>query len=226
MATRSAASRVPGILFALAILTTLPILYRVVWPMLNGSNWPEHSAHVPIVMVHALGGLCMLFLGGAALYIGWTKKAFKRHRWFGYGYLILGGTGAAAALIVSVQSPHAPHSLYIATGTLAAVWLAVAAMAYRAARNRRFDSHREWMIRSYVLTWTFVGCRLATLVDFYPWLGRESTTAAIWVNWIVPLVICEIALRWNEGAPLKRAGAAPGRSGTGGAAPASPHKAA
>ena len=216
----------PGILFVLAILTTLPILYRVVWPMLNGTNWPEHGAHVPIVMVHALGGLCMLFLGGAALYIGWTKKAFKRHRWFGYGYLILGGTGATAALIVSIQSPHAPHSLYIATGTLAAVWLAVAAMAYRAARNRRFESHKEWMIRSYVLTWTFVGCRLATMVDFYPSLGRESTTAAIWVNWIVPLVICEIALRWNEGAPLKRAGAKPDRSGTAEVAPASPHKAA
>lgn len=148
MATRSAQNRVPGILFVLAILTTLPILYRVVWPMLNGTNWSDHRAHVPIVMVHALGGLCMLFLGGAALYIGWTKKAFKRHRWFGYGYLLLGGTGAVAALVVSIQSPHAPHSLYIATGTLAAVWLAVAAMAWRAARNRRFDSHKEWMIRS------------------------------------------------------------------------------
>lgn len=225
MATRPFSSRLPGILFVLAILTTLPILYRVVWPMLTGANWGEHSAHVPIVMVHALGGLCMLGLGGAALYIGWTRKAFKRHRWFGYGYLLLGGTGAVAALIVSIQSPHAPHSLYIATGTLAAVWLAVAAMAYRAARNRRFDSHREWMIRSYVLTWTFVGCRLATLVDFYPWLGRESTTAAIWVNWIVPLVICEIALRWKEGAPLRKGGAASGRSGTGGAAPASPQRA-
>lgn len=200
MATRHSSSRMPGILFALAILTTLPILWLIVWPMLNGTKWPEHGAHVPIVMVHALGGLAMLVLGGAALYIGWTRKAFKRHRWFGYSYLILGGTGALAALIVSIQSPHPPHSLYVATGTLAAVWLAVAAMAYRAARNKRFDSHREWMIRSYVLTWTFVGCRLATMVNFYPGLGAEGTTAAIWVNWIVPLVICEIALRWKEGA--------------------------
>lgn len=204
MATRPTASRVPGILFVLAILTTLPVLVWIVWPMLNGTKWPEHAAHVPIVMVHALGGLAMLLLGGAALYIGWTKKAFKRHRWFGYGYLILGGTGAAAALVVSIQAPHPPHSLYIATGTLAAVWLAVAAMAYRAARNKRFDSHREWMIRSYVLTWTFVGCRLAQLYNFYPWLGQEGVTAAIWVNWIVPLVICEIALRWKEGAPLHK----------------------
>ena len=204
MATRSAKSRVPGILFILAILTTLPIFWLNIWPMLNGAKWHEHSAHFTIIMLHVLGGLCMLLLGAAALYIGWTKKAFKRHRWFGYGYLILGGTGAAAALIVSIMAPHPPYSLYIATGTLAAVWLAVAAMAWRAARNKRFDSHREWMVRSYVLTWTFVGCRLATMVNFYPWLGAEGTTAAIWVNWIVPLVFCEIALRWKEGAKLRK----------------------
>lgn len=201
MATRTVSSRMPGILFALAILTTLPILWLIVWPMLNGTNWPDHGAHVPIVMIHALGGLAMLVLGGAALYIGWTRKAFRRHKWFGYSYLLLGGIGALAALIVSIQAPHPPRSLYIATGTLALAWLAVAAMAWRAARNRRFEEHRQWMVRSYVLTWSFVGCRLATMVDFYPWLGPESTTAAIWVNWIVPLVVCEIALRWKEGGP-------------------------
>jgi uncharacterized membrane protein YozB (DUF420 family) len=219
MATRPFSSRLPGLLFVLALASTLPILWRVVWPIANGANWPEHGGHLPIVLVHATGGLCMLLLGAAALYIGWTKKAFRRHKWFGYAYLTLGGTGALAALIVSVQSPHAPHSLYIATGTLACVWLAVAAMALRAARNRRFDSHREWMIRSFVLTWTFVGCRLATMVDFYPWLGPESTTAAIWVNWIVPLIACEFALRWTDGAKVS---ANAGRGGTGAAAPAAP----
>jgi uncharacterized membrane protein YozB (DUF420 family) len=203
MATRPLSSRVPAILFALALLSTLPILWRVVLPMLSGTNWPEHGGHVPVVLAHAIGGLAMLGLGAAALYIGWTRKAFRRHKWFGYSYLILGGSGAVFALVLSIQAPHPPRSLYIATGTLALVWLAVAAMAWRAARNKRFDSHREWMIRSYVLTWTFVGCRLATMVDFYPWLGAEGTTAAIWVNWIVPLVICEIALRWKEGAPLR-----------------------
>jgi hypothetical protein len=55
------------------------------------------------------------------------------------------------------------------------------------------------MIRSYVLTWTFVGCRIAQNVDFFPALGAESVTAAIWVNWIVPLVVCEIALQWRAG---------------------------
>lgn len=193
----------PALLFVLAIATTLLILWRNVLPILGGTGWPKHGPHLAVLLVHVAGGLGMLVLGVAALYIGWTRRAFRRHKWFGYGYLVLGGTGAIAALAVSIQAPHQPRSLYMATGTLAAVWMAAAAMAYRAARNRRFESHREWMIRSYVLTWTFVGCRLATMIDFYPWLGAESVTAAIWINWIVPLVICEIALRWREGARLK-----------------------
>ncbi len=112
----------------------------------------------------------------------------------------------AAILVFALGAiaPHEPKSLYIATDTLELAWLAAAAMGWRAARNRRFASHREWMIRSYVLNWTFVGCRLATMVDFYPWLGIEGVTAAIWVNWIVPLVVCEVALRWRDGSRLPR----------------------
>ena len=156
MASGIQTSRLPGLLFALAILSTLPILWLIVRPMLTGAGWPQHAEHLPIVLLHVGGGLAMLGLGSAALYIGWTRKAFRRHKWFGYSYLLLGGIGALAALIVSIQAPHPPRSLYIATGTLALAWLAVAAMAWRAARNRRFEEHRQWMVRSYVLTWSFV----------------------------------------------------------------------
>jgi hypothetical protein len=97
--------------------------------------------------------------------------------------------------------------LYVATGTLAVVWLAVAAMALRAARNRRFPVHRDWMIRSYVLTWTFVGCRLATNLGLFPGPGEEGVTAAIWLNWIMPFVICEIALQWKAGSKAVAHGA-------------------
>lgn len=204
MATRPHSSRLPAILFALALLSTAPILWRTVLPMLDGTNWPHHRVHLPILLTHAWGGLAMLAMGSAALYIGWTKRYFARHRWFGYAYLGLGGVGAIAALILSFSAPHEPKSLYLATGTLAATWLAFAAMALRAALNRRFESHRQWMIRSYVLSWTFVGCRLATMIDFYPWLGAESVTAAIWINWVVPILVCEIALQWGQGARVNR----------------------
>jgi uncharacterized membrane protein len=195
----NAKSQVQRGLFVLAILSTFPILWLIVWPMLAGEAWPRHPEHVGILYVHALGGLSMLIFGTANLYVGWTGKGMRYHKWLGYSYIVLGSIGALGGLAVSFASPHEPRSLYIGTGTLSLVWLAVAAMAWRAARNRRFQSHREWMIRSYVLTWTFVGCRWAEQAELFPWLGKEGATASVWLNWVVPLFLCELALRWNEG---------------------------
>lgn len=193
----------PGLLLVAAILTSAPVLWSHAVPVFTGAVMQSHAGHRIILIVHAVGGTAMLVLGATALYIGWTRRGFEHHRLVGYGYLTLGSMGAAAALLLSILAPHQPRSLYVATGTLALVWLAVAAMAYRAARNRRFDTHRDWMIRSYVLSWTFVGCRLAESFSFFPSLGAEGVTATIWVNWIVPLLICEFALQWRRGGPAR-----------------------
>jgi len=200
MASRPLKDYVPALLLAAAIVTWVPVAWIYAAPIVGLSGIAPHSAHAPILLVHAVGGLAMLGLGTAAIYIGWTRKYFKGHRWFGYGYLVVGGTGAMAALALSVIAPHEPRSLYVATGTLAAAWLGVAAMAWRAAKNRRFDSHREWMIRSYVLSWTFVGCRMANLLTLFPTLRLEAVTAQIWMFWIVPYLLCEFALQWGRGA--------------------------
>ena len=200
MFARSLADRLPSLLFLGAIITSLPVLWFFAFPILNGGEAEPHRTHGLMLYAHVIGGLTVIAAGAGALYIGWTKKAFKRHRWFGYTYLAFGSVMAVTALALSVAAPHEPRSLYAATGTLAVVWLAVAGMALRAAVNRRILVHRDWMIRSYVLTWTFVGCRVATNVNMFPELGAEAVTAAIWLNWIVPFVICEMALQWRSGA--------------------------
>jgi hypothetical protein len=199
MASRPLATKVPGLLLVAAVLTSLPVLWFFALPILNASAAPAHVRHGATLYLHVIGGLSVLLAGAGALYIGWTRRAFKRHKWFGYSYLGLGSVMALSAFALSLEAPHEPRSLYVATGTLAVAWLAVAAMAFRAARNRRFLVHRDWMIRSYVLTWTFVGCRIATNFNLFPALGPEGVTAGIWVNWIVPFLVCEIALQWKMG---------------------------
>ena len=90
------------------------------------------------------------------------------------------------------------HTPGLATGTLAAFWLLFTAMAYRAVRNRVFDEHRDWMIRSYVLAWTFVFCRFWTRAA--PDSLQGGVTDMIWVTWIAPILLTEMALQWNRGA--------------------------
>ena len=202
MTVMSRSSRWPGILLAFALITAAVVFWITVLPMLDGRAWPRFVPGLDIVLVHAWSGVFVLIAGAAALYVGWTRRQFRWHKWIGYTYLGSGSINAGAALLASVLSYREPKSLYIATASIAIFWFVFAAMAWRAAWNRRFDTHREWVIRSYVLTWTFVGCRLAAKVDFYPWLGIEGVTAAIWVNWIVPVLLCEVALQWNRGSRL------------------------
>lgn len=194
--------RLPGILMGLAVLTSAVILWVVALPLLNGARFAQHAQHVPLVYAHAAGGVVMILAGTANIYIGWTRRAFRWHRPVGQIYLLAGVLGAGTALALSIAAYHEPRSVGAATGTLAAVWLLVAAMGWRAARNGRFENHRQWMIRSYVLTWTFVGCRIVTQFPGFPvfsGLGEEAISAAIWVNWVVPLVVCEVALQWRAG---------------------------
>ena len=71
-------------------------------------------------------------------------------------------------------------------------------MAYRSVRNKRYDSHRDWMIRSYVLAWSFVFCRIASRIPAVGNLGGGE--AFIWLSWVAPILLCEIGLQWNAGA--------------------------
>jgi hypothetical protein len=182
--------------------TSLPILAIHLPPVVSGEAQGAHSGHFDAVGLHAFGGTLMLVAGALALYIGRTRRWFAWHRHVGATYLLSGAFASVVALGLSVDLPHTPRSLGVATAMIALVWLAFAAFAWRAARNRRFDTHREWMIRSYVVTWTFVFCRIAMQFKPFPALGAEGVTATIWLTFIVPVVACELALQWPRASRL------------------------
>ena len=191
--------RLPAVLFVAAALATLPVFWIVVVPVLSGAARPLHPGHWFLVLLHALCGTLTVMLGFIGLYIGWTRRGFEWHRHVGCFYIGFGMTMAALALILSIQNNHPVKSLAVSTGTLSVVWLVAACMGWRAGANRRFDSHRDWMIRSVVLTWTFVFCRLAQRLPAFEWLGPEGITAGIWLYWVGPLLLCEVALQWRRG---------------------------
>lgn len=192
----------PALLFTAALLTAIPVWWLIAVPVLGGSpaRLARHLGHVPWVYVHALGGTVMLFSGALALWIGWTRRLFAFHRWAGGTYLVTGPVTALAALWLTVTNIHKDVALSSATGALAAAWLLTAAMAFRAIRNRRIETHKEWVIRSYVLTWSFVFCR--GLGELPLGLSQDAGNALLWGTWIGPLMLCEVALQWSKGGPL------------------------
>ena len=153
MATTAAAGRsgawLAGLAFAGALVTSAPIWWRFAVPIFDGEKLPTHAGHVPTIIAHAAGGTFMIWAGAAALFIGWTGRLRPFHKWFGYAYLGGGSVGAAFALWLSLHLAHPPLSLGVATGTLAAFWLAFAGMAPRLFFEPGYASvHRYLCARS------------------------------------------------------------------------------
>jgi len=189
-----------GVLLALALISSAAAWWLIAWPVATLSNIPRHQGHFALTFAHMVGGTGMLFLGGLNLYLAARHDSYKLHRRVGQAYLAFGTFGAIMAIIITSTPAHKSAGSPILTTatvsllTLASAWLCFAALGWRAALNRRFTSHGQWMVRSYVLVWSFVFCRLASRV--VP-LGED---AFIWLSWVGPLLICEMVLQWNDGA--------------------------
>ena len=193
-----------GVLLLAALISSLLAWWLIAAPVFTFENSNKHPGHFGLLYVHMLGGSVMLFFGGVNLYVGATRKHFKFHKLVGRFYLLGGSIGAITAIALALSPAHKSDPSVVLTNlssslvTLALAWLAAAAMAYRAVRNRRFDSHRDWVIRSYVLAWAFVFCRIASRVPAVGDLGGGQ--AFIWLSWVAPLLICEVAIQWRAGA--------------------------
>ena len=191
---------VPAGFFIAALVTAVPIWWLVATPILSGAPEPfkRHLGHALWTYAHAASGTVMLFSGAAGLWIGWTRKGFRFHRLAGGAYLVAGLAASLIVLGLNILDVHNDIAVAAPMVGLAAAWLLAAAMAFRAIRNRRVDSHKQWVIRSYVLTWSFVFCRgLGRLpID----LPDSAGTSLMWTTWIVPLLVCEALLQWSNGA--------------------------
>jgi hypothetical protein len=77
---------------------------------------------------------------------------------------------------------------------LAASWLVTSSMAYFSIRKRLVSLHKEWMIRSYVVTFAFVTFRI--LSDYGPTSRlqpeNDRSITIAWACWVVPLAVTEM----------------------------------
>jgi hypothetical protein len=193
-----------GLLLIAALVSSAAAWWLIAWPVLIVADAAKHAGHFGLVYAHVVGGTIMLFVGAINLYIGSTDRHFQYHKLFGRIYLIGGALGVAVVVIVLLSTAHKSDSgavfsnATISLLTLATAWLGCAAMAYRAVRNHKYDVHRQWIIRSYVLAWSFVFCRLASRVPGVESMGGGE--AFIWLSWVGPILICEFILHWRDGA--------------------------
>lgn len=174
--------------------------------------WPRRAGLIP----HLIGGSLAITAGLVQIWLGLTNRVGALHH-------VLGRVYAAGVLIGSIGGFYLaltiPGPLAYSAGlfTLCVAWVITTGMALYSIRTRRIEQHREWMIRSYTVTFAFVSFRLASY-----WLRRwlhmpesdvadQLDTLLAWACWAVPLLFAEPLIqlrsmrkRVRVSAPLSR----------------------
>ena len=173
--------------FALRYLTSEPHQF--------GIYQPRHQW----LYVHILAGMVALLIGPAQLWLGMNKRTAILHRILGVLYVVAVGAGGTAAFYLAV---HNDFGWVFGVGffSMTMVWIVTTALATIAILMHRVEQHREWMIRSYVVTFGFVTFRVTESVLDLANVGTmvEQLTAASWLAWTVPLFITESIMQGRK----------------------------
>jgi len=153
---------------------------------------------------HLAGGSLALLLGPFQ-FSGWLRRRYvKAHRWMGRLYLFGVLVGSVSALYMGLRVASS-KAFGIALLYLALPWVVTSGMAYVSALRRQFVAHREWMVRSYVVTFAFVLFRLLEKLNVYGSLGAEMESVMdVWLAWTVPLLVTEVVLQWRRSVGVGR----------------------
>ncbi|MGY1706212.1 DUF2306 domain-containing protein [Geodermatophilus sp. SYSU D00697] len=129
------------------------------------------------------------------------------HRWVGRLTLVSIAVAGLAGLVLAAHSLAGPVGT-AGFGTLALLWLACAATAFRAIRRGDVAAHRRWMVRTFALTYAAVTLRLqlGLLVAVQAGLfGVDGDTAfgrayllVPFLSWVPNLLAAELYLATGD----------------------------
>ena len=154
----------------------------------KGYHWPFY-AHIVAGPVTLLLGLVLLSQSVRRRWPAWHRR--------------LGRIQAVLVLIVVAPS-GLMMSMRAAFGSIAAVGFATlsialtvtVSMGWKAAMDRKFDTHQQWMLRCYALLFSAVVIRLNGGIGAI--FGIDADWYYIqtaWTSWIIPLIGVELLLR-------------------------------
>ena len=183
--------------WALVVGVSLYYVVRNAIPYLSGAEpiGNRHGGHDAWLVLHIVGGIAALLAGPLQFSAAVRRRYLAVHRWTGRLYLVSVAVSVASAIRILLL-PHSSFGFRIGIGGLALAWIATTGLAYAAIRTRQIALHREWMIRSYVVTFGFVVFRLLLdpLMSLQIATRPEIVSAVSWMCWALPLLVTEVVL--------------------------------
>jgi uncharacterized membrane protein len=180
-------------LTALFVFITSEVLLITDYPMYHAYRL-QVIADRHLLIPHTLCGVIALLAGPIQFSSRFRQRHLKFHRVLGRIYVISVFIGAATGVALATGRPGFPG-----TSMQAAAWIVCTTAAFATARNRQIPQHRQWMARSYAVTFTFVSSRMLNLWPRY-WSHLGDTFAAVGVIafTLASLLIVDLGLNWRE----------------------------
>ncbi len=199
IAPSSAGSRFKTVLWiflgltALFVFITSEVLLVTDYPMYHAYRL-QVIADRHLLVPHSLCGVIALLAGPLQFSSRFRMRHLKIHRVLGRLYVIAVFIGAFTGIALAAGRPGLPG-----TTMQAAAWIVCTTAAFITARNRQITQHRQWMARSYAVTFTFVSSRVLNLWPRY-WshLGDAFAAVGVIAFTLASLLIVDLGLNWRE----------------------------
>ena len=192
-------SRFKTVLWASLGLTTLFVF--ITSEVFLAADYPMYHAYRlqviadrHLLIPHAICGTFALLAGPLQFSSRFRQRYLKFHRVLGRLYVISVFVGAFTGIALAAGRPGLPG-----TSMQAAAWIVCTTAAFITARNRQIVHHRQWMARSYAVTFTFVSSRVLNLWPRY-WghLGDALAGFGVAAFALASLLIVDLGLNWRE----------------------------
>jgi uncharacterized membrane protein len=198
-ARNTSRSRFKIVVWSLLGLTTLFVV--ITSEVLLVADYPMYHAYRlqviadrQLLIPHALAGVLALLIGPINFSSRIRERYTQTHRVLGRVYVVAVFIGSFTGIALAAGRPGLPG-----TAMQAATWIVCTTAAFITARNRQITQHRQWMARSYAVTFTFVSSRVLNLSPRY-WshLGDSFAAVGVIAFTLASLLVVDLGLNWRE----------------------------
>ena len=197
-------SKTKYLIIVLSILTGILICYYVItqaFPMLIPTEDVYGSYYFPRVFwvfPHIVLGIIATLIGPFQFIPKIRNNYLKVHRKLGRIYIIATVLGGISGMYLAITSSvNLPYS--VGLFMLGVTWSTSSIMAFISIKNRKVDLHKDWMIRSYAVTFAAVTLRLwmPILIVGVGLSEVDAYAAVAWLCWVPNIFIGELIV-WRS----------------------------
>jgi hypothetical protein len=155
------------------------------------------------LLTHIAGGLIALLTGPVQLWLGLHNVKMNVHRKLGFVYIagiVVGSIGAIGLALQTGGGVVFGSGLFF----LAMAWIATTSLAFVAIKKNLIDQHKEWTIRSYVVTFAFVTFRAGQVALTGRGVSLQDAIGIMaWACWAIPLLLTEVVIQGRRIAQVR-----------------------